>query len=102
MMYLAEVGAGTMSPITAPAAVPIGPNDAVVPPLSGFAFYTEVDAQCAATTQLAQSGTVTLSAVGPNGTSASGSLAVLFEDGSTLLGGFSATGSCPTAVVDAG
>jgi hypothetical protein len=101
VMYLAEIGAGTISPITAPGAVPLGPNDAVVPPLSGFAFYTEVDAQCAATTQLARSGTVTLSAVGANGTSASGRLAAVFEDGSTLLGDFSATVACPTAVVDA-
>ena len=101
MMYLAEVGTGTMGPITAPEAVPLGPNDAVVPPLSGFAFYTEVDAQCAGTTQLARSGTVTLSAVGANGTSAAGRIAVAFEDGTTLLGDFSATVACPTAVVDA-
>jgi hypothetical protein len=101
LLYLAEVGTATMSPITAPGDYPLGPNDAVVPPTSGFAFYAEVDAQCAATGQLARSGTVTLSTVGANGTSASGRLAVVFEDGSTLLGDFSATAACPNAAVDA-
>jgi hypothetical protein len=101
IMYLAAVGAGTMSPITSAGAYPIGPNDAVVPPVSGFAFYSALDAQCAGTAQLAFSGTVTLTDLGAGATSASGRLAIMFEDGSTLGGNFSATSGCPPAAVDA-